>query len=100
MGFWDLSIIRLSKHIIFLKMDLFSSSGEGVGDSYSVGSFRKKANSNHWTPCSGLNRVGVSNPPHLRTEADLVSETLCSLEYLTMDKVQKSINPDSHAPSA
>jgi hypothetical protein len=36
--------------------------------------------------------------PHLRTETNPVSETLCSLvflEYRTMDKIQKSINPYS-----
>jgi hypothetical protein len=34
--------------------------------------------------------------PHfrLRTETDPVSETLCSLEYRTIYKVQKSSNPD------
>jgi hypothetical protein len=33
--------------------------------------------------------------PHLRTETDPVSETLCSLEYWTMDKVKKPNNPES-----
>jgi hypothetical protein len=33
-------------------------------------------------------------PPHLRMETDLVSEMLCSLGYWTMDKVQKSSNPE------
>jgi hypothetical protein len=32
-------------------------------------------------------------PPHLRIETEPVSETLCSLEYRMMDKVQKSSNP-------
>jgi hypothetical protein len=32
--------------------------------------------------------------PYLRTETDSVSETLCSLEYRTTDKVQKPSNPD------
>jgi hypothetical protein len=34
---------------MFLKLDRFPSAGEGVGDTYSVGSARKKANLNHWT---------------------------------------------------
>jgi hypothetical protein len=29
-----------------------------------------------------------------------VSETLCSLEYLTIDKVQKPSNPNCHTPSS
>jgi hypothetical protein len=31
--------------------------------------------------------------PHLKTETEPVSETLCSLEYRTMDKIP--VNPDS-----
>jgi hypothetical protein len=31
---------------------------------------------------------------HLMTETDPVSETLCSLEYRTMDKVQKLVIPN------
>jgi hypothetical protein len=33
-------------------------------------------------------------PPHLRMGTDADSETLCSVEYHTMDKVLKSSNPD------
>jgi hypothetical protein len=33
-------------------------------------------------------------PPHLSTKTDPVSETLCSLEYRTMGKVQKPSNPE------
>jgi hypothetical protein len=33
-------------------------------------------------------------PTHLRTETDAVSEIVCSLEYLTMDKVQKLSIPE------
>jgi hypothetical protein len=43
----------------------------------------ERATLNHWTP-------------HLKTETDPVSETLCSsvfLEYQTMDKVQKPNTP-------
>jgi hypothetical protein len=43
--------------------------------------------------CSnGPNRVCVSHHPHLRTETVPVSETLWSLEYRTMDEVQKPSN--------
>jgi hypothetical protein len=37
--------------------------------------------------------------PHLQTETDPVSETLCSsvfLEYRTMDKVQKPNSPENN----
>jgi hypothetical protein len=34
----------------------------------------------------------VSPTPHVRTETDPISETLCSLEYRTMEKVQKPTN--------
>jgi hypothetical protein len=50
------------------------SSGEGVGDTYPVGSVRN----NRCLP-----------PPHLMTETDLVSETLCCLEYRKVDRAQK-----------
>jgi hypothetical protein len=46
---------------------------------------------------NGLNRVGVFLP-HLRTETDPVSETLCSSEYWTMDKAQKPSNSDYFLP--
>jgi hypothetical protein len=36
------------KHITFRKLNLFPYSGEGMGDTYSVGSVR-----NHWTPDDG-----------------------------------------------
>jgi hypothetical protein len=45
------------------------------------------ANLNHE---NGPNRVGVSP---LRMETDPVSETLCSLEYRTMNKIKKSYTP-------
>jgi hypothetical protein len=32
--------------------------------------------------------------PHLRTETDPISETLCSLEYRMMENVQKPSNPE------
>jgi hypothetical protein len=36
----------------------------------------------------------------LRLETDPVSETLCSLEYQAMDKVQKPSSPKSYTPSS
>jgi hypothetical protein len=48
----------------------------------------------------GLETVSVNRrfetPTYLRKGTDSVSETLCSLEYRTMDKVQKPINHDCH----
>jgi hypothetical protein len=35
----------------------------------------------------------VSPIPHLSTETDSVSETLCSLEYWKMDKIKKKAKP-------
>jgi hypothetical protein len=36
----------------------------------------------------------------MRTETDPVSETLCSLEYRTMDKPLELSNPDYYTPSS
>jgi hypothetical protein len=47
---------------------------------------------------NGHNRVGVSPPPHLRTETDPVSETSCSLvflEYRTIYQAKKLSNSRS-----
>jgi hypothetical protein len=41
----------------------------------------------------------VSLTPHLRTETYPVSETLCSLEYWTIGKVQKPSNTECYTPS-
>jgi hypothetical protein len=50
----------------------------------------ERANPYHWT----------DQPPHLRTETEPVSEMLCSLEYRTVDKVQKLINSGCHIPQS
>jgi hypothetical protein len=47
----------------------------------------------HW--CSRIWFID-SPTPHLRAETNSVSETLCSLEYRTMDDVQKPSNPESY----
>jgi hypothetical protein len=41
---------------------------------------------------NGPNRVGVSYPSS-EDEKNPVSKTLCSSEYMTMDRVQKPSNP-------
>jgi hypothetical protein len=53
------------------------------------------------------NRVGISpfhththTHTHLTTETDVVYETLCSVEYRTMDKARKPSNPERYAPSS
>jgi hypothetical protein len=61
----------------------------------------------------GPNRVGLSLslalslslslPPHLKTETDPVSETLCFLSYLevqTMDAVHKPSDAECYTPSS
>jgi hypothetical protein len=56
-------------------MDLFPSSGEGLGS-------LEKANLNHWAIAlsKGLNRVGVFFLSlHLKKKRDPFSETLCFL---------------------
>jgi hypothetical protein len=35
-------------------------------------------------------------PPHPKTEADPVSETLCYLAYRTMDEVKPEVTPSVH----
>jgi hypothetical protein len=37
--------------------------------------------------------------PHLQTETDTDSKILCSLEYWTVDKVQKPRNHECYTPS-
>jgi hypothetical protein len=88
----------------FRKQDLFPSSSDGVGDTYSVVSV-SKINPNHWTMSHWaylLLRDSTDwHPlPHLRTETDPVSEMSCLLEYLTMEKVQKSSNPECYTASS
>jgi hypothetical protein len=53
------------------------------------------------TLSKGSNRVGVFSPFHLRTETDPVSETSCfySLDYRTIEKVQKPSNFVCYTPS-
>jgi hypothetical protein len=51
----------------------------------------------------GPNRVGVSLPFHLRTEADPASETSCYLvilDFQTVDEVQKPISSQCYTPSS
>jgi hypothetical protein len=88
----------------------------------------ERANLNHWTPLSDLHSYliiwdqvnSADNQKlhnkncdegaqlsrcllphlHLRTETDPVSETSCSLEYQTMEKVQKPSNSVCYAPSS
>jgi hypothetical protein len=66
-------------------MDIFQSSGEGASDAYTV------------VP---VIEVRCLPPPHLRTETDPVSETLCFSEYRTMDIVQKPGNSECYTPSS
>jgi hypothetical protein len=52
---------------------------------------------------SSFKRTQLSRCPsslHLRTKTDPVFETLCFLEYQTMDKVQKRRRPDCNTPSS
>jgi hypothetical protein len=49
----------------------------------------ERANFNHWLFLRGQLSRCLLPHLHLRTETDPVSETACSLEYQTMEKVQK-----------
>jgi hypothetical protein len=60
-----------------------------VGGIYSVGSLMKRLSLS-----KGPNRVGIS-PPHLRTETDPVSETLCSLVFRIPDDRQSLKEPSN-----
>jgi hypothetical protein len=47
----------------------------------------ERTNLNHWTI-------------HLNTETDHVAETSCSLEYRTIDRIQKLSNAECYTPSS
>jgi hypothetical protein len=85
--FWTLSIVRYPKHIIQHKVsEIVSVSVLGWGGTSPV------------TDVSSLKRTqqGVF-PPHLRTETDPASETLCPLvflEYWMMDEVRTPSNSE------
>jgi hypothetical protein len=81
-GLCPSSGILETRSTVFRKLDLFPSLGEGEKTPTQFGPL-ERANLNHWT--SGLSRCLLSHL-HLRTENDSVSETLCSLEYQTMEK--------------
>jgi hypothetical protein len=63
------SILVTLENTTFRKLDLLPSSGEGVGDTYSVG-LLERTDPNYWTgnrlvievSPNGPNRVGVSHP--------------------------------------
>jgi hypothetical protein len=77
--YWAFGICPWSgilKETVFRKIDLLSSSRERMGATYSF----------------ATNRNSFS-PFHLRMEIDSLSETLCSLEYRTMTRVQKVSKP-------
>jgi hypothetical protein len=69
---------------MFRKLNNFPCSSERVGERYSVGYIRK-------TQVVQWLRTQQSCLPlfHLRTETDLVAETLYASEYWSMDKVKK-----------
>jgi hypothetical protein len=75
---------------MFRKPDLFPSSGEGGGETPTQLGPLEIANLSHWSLAlsKGPNRVGVSPLPHLRTETDPVSETLCFLVSRILDNGQ------------
>jgi hypothetical protein len=84
------------KNTTFRKLDLFLSSGEGVGDTYFVGFVVERL---RLALSSGSMTVGV---PHSSSEEGngftFRNVLLCSLEYGMMDKVQKLDNPKSYKP--
>jgi hypothetical protein len=67
-------------------MDLFPSLGEGVKTSTLLGPL-ERTNLSHWKRANG---EGVL-PPHLRTEPDPVSETLCFLVSRIPDDGQSTV---------
>jgi hypothetical protein len=108
---WAFGLFPLSgilENTTFRKLDLFPSSGEGGGeDTYSVGPLRKSWSQSisitglRLAHSKGPNWVGVFSPHlHLRTKTDPVSETSCSLECQTMEKVRKPTNSVCYTPSS
>jgi hypothetical protein len=81
---------------VFRKVGLFQSSWDTCTLLVSL----ERASLNHWTPelvteVSSFYQTEKRRclpPVRLRTEANPVSEMLCSLEYRTMDKVQEPSN--------
>jgi hypothetical protein len=59
----------------------------------------ERANLNHWWLRAQMSRCLLPHL-HLRTDTDPVSETSCSLEYRTMEKVQKPSNSVRYTPSS
>jgi hypothetical protein len=76
-GTWDYWVLGLSpssdilRNKTFWKLDLFLSSGEGVGDTYSSGSVEKN-NLSHWTidkvqkPCNPGGSIWFGSWPEYR----------------------------------
>jgi hypothetical protein len=88
-------ILKTQKNTTFRKLDLFPSSGEGVGNTYSVGAVRLL----RLGVSNGPKRVGVSHPsPEGGNRYSF--RNIMFLEYGTMDKDQKPSNPECHNRSA
>jgi hypothetical protein len=88
--YWDfgLSISSASlKNTTSRKLDMFSSSVEGIGSPTLLVPI-ETGNLSHY--------ISTSTPlPHLRTETNAVSEKFCSLEYRMIFRDQKPSNPDT-----
>jgi hypothetical protein len=66
-----------------------------VGDNCLLDPLERGKSSDRLALHNGTNSVDISHPPYLRMEADPVSETLCSLEYWTMEEDQVTSIPVS-----
>jgi hypothetical protein len=119
-GNWNIDVCRnywgfglcpssgILKNIAFWKPIVFPSSGEDVGDTYSVESVRK---SRAWS-LDNLCQCNYSyiytwdqdlSPVHLRAETDPVSEVLCSLVYFRIPDDRKELknnNSNFYTPSS
>jgi hypothetical protein len=47
-----------------------------------------------------MDPIECVSPPELRAERDPFSESLCSTEYRTMDKVEKASYPECYTASS
>jgi hypothetical protein len=89
----------MQENTAFRKLDLLPSSGDGKEAPALLGPLERASltHRSSWREAlsRGSNREGVF-PPHLRTEAGPVSETLrfLHLELLTLDIVQEAIGSD------
>jgi hypothetical protein len=77
---------------MFRELDLFPSSG----DRWKISTLLIPSGRTNFNHSIQQSTEYVPPIPHLSTEVDPLSKTLCSLEHRTMDKVQKPSNSECY----